>query len=133
FLYSDWSGAYFRVIPTDSRPHRKDAEETYMGDSVAKWEGDTLVVDSTNFTEDSWIGDDGLFHSTAMHVTEKLSREGDVLHYQAIVEDPNVFTKPWALTPRNLMTQTEPLQEAPPCIEKDREHLINLDHHGNPR
>jgi hypothetical protein len=90
-------------------------------------------VDAVNFTEDSWIGDNGLFHSKAMHVIERLRREGDVLHYQATVEDPQVFTKPWALDPRTLVVSKEPLQEAPPCIEKDRPHLTNLDHHGNPR
>lgn len=133
FLYSDWSGGYFRVIPTDGRPHNRDLDETYMGDAVAKWDGDTLVVESTNFTDDSWIADNGMFHSTEMRVTERLRREGDVLHYQAVVEDPVVLTKPWPLPARNLLVQTEPIQEPPPCQERDREHLVNLDHHGNPR
>jgi len=104
-----------------------------MGDSIGRWDGDTLVVDSTSFTDDSWIADDGMFHSTAMHVIERLRREGDVLHYQVTVEDPQVLAKPWALPPRDLMVQTDPLEEAPPCVEHDRGHLTNLDHHGNPR
>ena len=133
FLYSDWSGSYFRVIPTDGRTHNREADETYMGDSVAHWDGETLVVDAVSFTEDSWIGDSGLFHSTKMHVTERMSREGDVLHYQAVIEDPDALTKPWTLAPRNMRIQTEPLQEAPPCSERDKDHLVNLDHHGNPR
>src|SRR5579864_7181634 len=53
-LYEDVSGDPYRVIPTDGRPHRKDSDPTYYGDSVGHWEGDTLVVESTNFIEDTW-------------------------------------------------------------------------------
>ena len=133
FLYSDWSASYFRVIPADGRAADPSAEDTYLGNSVAHWEGDTLVVDAGNFTEDSWIGDNGLFHSDKMHVIERLRREGDLLNYQATVVDPEVLSKPWALPARQLLISTEPLQEAPPCIERDRSHLTTLEHHGNPR
>src|SRR5580700_7513582 len=62
FLYEDISGDPYRIIPI-GRPHRKDANPTYYGDSVGRWEGDTLVVDVTNFNEDGWFGEEGYFHS----------------------------------------------------------------------
>jgi hypothetical protein len=55
FLYNDVSGGFFRIIPTDGRPHRKDVPPSYLGDGVAHWEGDTLVVETTNFNEDTWL------------------------------------------------------------------------------
>lgn len=76
FLYEDISGDPYRIIPTDGRPHRKDGNPSYYGDSVAKWEGNTLVVDVTNFVEDTWFGEDGYFHSDAMHVTDASGAAG---------------------------------------------------------
>src|SRR5580765_1878622 len=54
FLYDDLSGAFFRIIPTDGRPHRRDVDPSYLGDSVGRWEGDTLVIEAVNFNDDSW-------------------------------------------------------------------------------
>jgi hypothetical protein len=99
FLYQVISGNTFRLVPTDGRPHNPEADETYYGDSVAHWEGDTLVVDTTEFNDDTWLGIYGWFHSTALHVTERISRQGDTLHYQATVEDPEIFTRPWTMNP----------------------------------
>src|SRR5262249_15650017 len=65
FLYEDISGDPYRIIPTDVRKHRADANPSYYGDAVGRWEGDTLVVDSSNFVEDTWFGEDGYFHSDA--------------------------------------------------------------------
>ena len=72
FFYEDISGDPYRIIPTDGRPHWADADPTYYGDSVARWDGNTLVVDVKNFVEDTWFGENGYFHSDAMHVTERL-------------------------------------------------------------
>jgi hypothetical protein len=122
----------FRVIPTDGRPHRADVDASYLGDSVGRWEGDTLVVDVTNFNDDTWLGSDGYFHSEAMHVVERLRREGDALTYTATVDDPNVLAKPWTTTPRMLKLSTNPgdaLIENPPCVEHDAPHIVTLDHH----
>src|SRR6476661_4966621 len=54
FFYEDMSGDTYRVIPTDGRPHRAEANPSHYGDSVARWEGDVLVVDVKNFVEDTW-------------------------------------------------------------------------------
>ncbi len=130
FLYE--SRNTFRVIPTDGRPHRQDVDASWMGDSIGRWEGDTLVVDVTQITDESWLDADGWFHSDKMHVVERLKRDGDVLSYSATVEDPVVLTAPWELTPRTLRLRTDPtdaLVEAPICVEKDGPHLVTDDHH----
>ena len=130
FLYEGRNA--FRVIPTDGRPHRQDVDPSWMGDSIGRWEGDTLVVDVTQITDESWLDADGWFHSDKMHVVEKLKRDGDVLSYSATVEDPVVLTRPWELTPRTLRLRTDPtdaLVEAPICVEKDGPHLVTDDHH----
>ncbi len=129
FLYEDISGDPYRVIPTDGRPHRKDPNPSYYGDSVARWEGDTLVVDSTGFVDDSWFGEDGYFHTAAMHVIERFWKDGDNLIYQVTVDDPNVLTQPWTEAPHVVKPSTEPLEESPACKDDDGKRLLNLDHH----
>ncbi len=130
FLYGAFN--LFRVFPTDGRPHRADADPAYLGDSVGRFEGNTLVVDVTNFVEDTWLGSDGYFHSEHMHVVERFTRNGDTLTYTATVEDPTVLAKPWVITPRDLKLSKNPsdaLLEAPPCVEQDSSHIMTLDHH----
>jgi hypothetical protein len=128
FLYQN--GNTFRAIPTDGRAHSSNLDETFLGDSVGHWEGDTLVVDVIGFNDVSWLGIAGYFHTTALHVTERLSREGNVLHYQATAEDPNVLEKPWVMTPRTLKLGPDAtLWEDPPCEERDSSHLVTKEHH----
>jgi hypothetical protein len=87
----------FRVIPMNAK-HPDDIEPTYMGDSVARWEGDTLVVDVTGFNDRTWIGPVGSFHTEAMLVTERYTRvDYNRINYEAVVEDPKVLTKPWVI------------------------------------
>jgi hypothetical protein len=137
FLYDDEAHTFFRVIPTNGHPHRTDAETnglspSYLGDSIGKWEGDTLAVDTVDFNNDTWLSIDGWFHSTALHVIERLRREGDALHYQATVEDPNVLTKPWVANPVTLKlnrTDARIEQEQPPCDERDTADIVTTDHH----
>jgi len=91
-----------RIIPTDGRPHRDGIEPTYSGDSVGKWEGDTLVIDSVNFKR--WILDDYHYtdptktrwHSEELHTIERLTRAGDKLRYQITIDDPKIFTHPFS-------------------------------------
>jgi hypothetical protein len=130
FLYA--GSNLFRVIPTDGRAHRADADASYLGDAVGHWEGDSLVVDVTNFNDDTWLGSDGYFHTEAMHVVERLRRERDTVTYSATVEDPAVLARPWTTTPRTLKLSTNPsdaLLESPPCVEHDAPHIVTLDHH----
>jgi len=85
----------FRVIPMNAK-HPDDMEPTYLGDSVAHWEGKTLVVDVTGFNDKTWLVGTGTFHSDKLHVTERYTRvDKDQINYEAIMEDPQVFSKPW--------------------------------------
>jgi hypothetical protein len=130
FFYEDISGDPYRIIPTDGRAHRADVNPSYYGDSVGHWEGDVLVVDVTNFVQDGWFGEGGYFHTDAMHVTERLWRDGENLVWQATVADPKVLTAPWTMTPRVVKLSNETLEESPKCVEDDGKRLLNNDHHG---
>jgi hypothetical protein len=81
-----------RIIPLDGRPHLPSAIRRWMGDSVGHWEGDTLVVDTTNFTDKSHVrGSD-----RNLHVVERFTRtDPDTLLYRFTIDDPTAFTKPW--------------------------------------
>jgi hypothetical protein len=133
FLYDDLNGNFFRVVRMNV-PHRTDIEASAHGDSVGRWDGDTLVVDVTNLDETTWLSDNGMFHSDKTHVIERLRREGDTLHYDVTVEDPVVFTEPWKQRSRDLKLMKDyEIEEAPYCSERDASHLQDLSHHGNLR
>jgi hypothetical protein len=121
----------FRTIPTDGRSHNKDADAMAMGDSVGHWEEDTLVVDVTNLSEDTWLTKDGDIHSSAMHVIERFTRQGNILHYAVTVEDPEMLTKPWSPKPSTMILgqPAEHIGENYPCSERSTPHLANDDHH----
>ena len=94
----EWVHAY-RVIPTDGRPHVGEAIHLYNGDSRGHWEGDTLVVDVTNFDDSVWLDSHGSFYSEALHVVERWTLvDPDTINYEATIEDPTVFTRPWKMT-----------------------------------
>ncbi|MSO81875.1 MAG: hypothetical protein EXQ53_01065 [Acidobacteria bacterium] len=72
--------------------------DTWMGQSGGRWEGDTLVVDSTGFNDQTWFDRAGNFHSEALHLVERFTPSGpDLLDYQVTFEDPKVFTRPWKM------------------------------------
>src|SRR5215472_14534777 len=88
----------FRVIATHGGPHGADLDPTWMGDSIGHWEGDTLVVDVTGFNDKTDLPG-GFKHTEALHVVERFSRPNvDSIQYEATVEDPNVFVKPWKMS-----------------------------------
>jgi hypothetical protein len=133
-LYDDLNGNFFRLIPTDGRKHRVGIEPSAHGDSIGRWEGDTLVIEARNILEDTWLGDNGLFHTANLKVTERLTRQGDTLKWEAIVEDPEVLEEPWKVTPRTLtlMTNTE-IEEAAFCEDRGIADRATGDYHGNVR
>jgi len=81
-----------RVIPLDGRPHLPPGVRQWLGDSRGHWEGDTLVIDTTNFSgKTNFKGSD-----ESLHLTERLTRTGpDTLTYRFTVDDPTAFTAPW--------------------------------------
>jgi hypothetical protein len=95
----------FRLVPTDGRKHRDDVAPSFRGDSVGHWEGDTLVVDITNFADSNWMVAEGevSFHSDALHIVERYRRvDKGTLEVDAIVEDPKVLTGPWKVPTQTL-------------------------------
>ncbi len=105
YFGGDAGGGYgeYRVIPTDGRKHDpNNIVQTYLGYTVGRWEGDTLVLDSINFVDSTWFGRGGFFHSDDLHVVERFRREGDVIYYDTTVEDPQVLVKPWVMPTRIL-------------------------------
>jgi hypothetical protein len=133
FLYDDVSGAFWRIVPTDGRAHRADAEDSTLGDAVGHWEGDTLVVDGTHFSDDTWLTDNGAFHTTAMHVVERLRRVGNTIEWQATVNDPGVLTEPWKTNLRIAKLTDVDLVEPTACVDHDIGHEVDGTHHDNPR
>jgi hypothetical protein len=85
-----------RQIFTDGRPHPEDVTPTYMGHSVGKWDGDTLVVDTIGFNEKTWLDRDGIPHSDQLHIVERFHRtDRDNMVVDLDIQDPKALLKPW--------------------------------------
>ena len=93
-LFEAWQT--FKVIPTDGRSHPQNPDPTWMGNSVGRWEGDTLVIDTVGFNEKTRLDTVGHPHSDQMHVVERLTRT-DPMHiaYEVTVTDPKAYTAPF--------------------------------------
>jgi hypothetical protein len=80
-----------------ARPHPKDLDPTYAGDSIGTWEGDTLVVDTIGFNDKTWLDGGGVPHTEALHVVERIRRiDHDTLVDEFTIDDPKAYTKPIA-------------------------------------
>ena len=96
FFAYQYANAVRNVYLKDPGPAPVDS---WMGQSVGRWDGDTLVVDVTGFNADTWFDRAGNFHTEKLHVVERYTRTGpDVISYEATIEDPNVFTRPWKMS-----------------------------------
>ena len=90
----------WREIHMDGRPHPKgdDLNPTYLGHSVGRWEGDTLVIDTVGFNEGTWLDYYGHHHTDMLHVVERISRpRKSTLHFEATIDDPGAYTKPFTV------------------------------------
>jgi hypothetical protein len=97
-----------RFVPLDGRPQALDPDPAWMGTSVGRWDGDTLVVDVTNFNDRTWFDRAGNHHSDALHVVERFRKmETGDLQYDVTVEDPNVWEKPWVIPARTFPSRPE--------------------------
>ena len=131
FLYQTHNT--FRVIPIDGRPHDpiRSQDTTWYGDS-RRHAGKATRSSSTvvGFTDESWLGWPGWFHSNNMRVIERFAATGNTLPWQATVEDPDVLIEPWTMNPRTLKLNPNPkalLIEDLPCEERDLEHMTSLE------
>jgi hypothetical protein len=132
-LYDDVSGNFFRIVPLTAGGHPTDTVPSYLGDAIGHFDGDTLVVETVNFNGETWLTDDGSFHTPALRVVERLTRNGDTLTWQATAHDPAVLAEPWDLRPRTASLTDIEITEAPPCIERDLDHMVDDSSHDNPR
>jgi len=119
-LFEDVPG--FRQIFLDGRSHPLDVNPTWMGHSIGKWEGDTLVVDTVGFNDSSWIG--VYPHTEMLHMIERYRRV-DFGHLEVLVtfEDPGAFTKPWNMNLTWYLAPQEELLEFV-CENNKTEHLV---------
>jgi hypothetical protein len=105
----------WREIYMDGRPHPNSEAikaETWLGHSVGRWEGDTLVVDVVGFNEGTWLDYYGHPHTNMLHVVEKFTRPNKgTLHYEATFDDPGAYTKPWTVAWDIQWNPTGELQE----------------------
>jgi hypothetical protein len=96
FIAYEYAGAVRNFYLKDPGPAPVDS---WMGQSVAHWEGETLVVDVTGFNDQTWFDRAGNFHSDALHVIERYTRTSpDVMRYEATIEDPKVFSRSWKMS-----------------------------------
>jgi hypothetical protein len=131
-LYEAEPGPYYRVIYTDGRQHPKDFDSSYYGHSIGHWDGDTMVVDTVGLNDETWLGGSQTgsakhtsIHSDQEHVVERWSREGDVISWSAVVEDPVMFTKPWVLgTRRAAIASDDDYIQPQMCVGYTKGHFI---------
>jgi hypothetical protein len=133
FLYEDVSGPFFRIVPLSRDVKRLDDSESYLGDAYGRWDGDTLVVETTNFNELTWLTDDGSFHTDKLKVTERLVPVGNEITWTAVADDPAVLAEPWQVRSRKLVRTPKEMAEPAPCVEQDLEHMVDDSHHDNGR
>src|SRR6266550_3207565 len=114
----------FRIIHTDGRSHPQDVDPTWFGDSIGRWEGDTLVVDTVGLNDRTWLDTAGHEHSDQLHLAEKFQKTGnDNIKWTVTFEDPKFYTEPWSITLPIARQNTEIMSYSCEENEKDRAHL----------
>jgi hypothetical protein len=97
-IVNEAGGHIYRVVYMDGRPHLGPTFKLWMGDSIGHWEDKTLVIETTNLNGRWWYDSMGHFASDALKVTERLTLvDADTLHYQATMEDPTIYSRPWTM------------------------------------
>ena len=110
----------WRIVRLNGSIHPPDAIRLWQGDSVGRWEGDTLVVDTTNLNGKTWLNEGGEIVSYAEHVVERFTPAGpDIVNYQATVTDPVVYTRPWTIAFKMKREKFELTEAA--CHEEDHD------------
>lgn len=124
FLYERMA---WRIVALNRRTHPPDSLRLWQGDSVGRWEGDTLVVETTNFNGKTWLNEVGDVVSHAEHVVERFTAvDADTINYQATVTDPNVYTRPWTIAMPFKRQRGELLEAACHEDNQDLQHLKEL-------
>jgi hypothetical protein len=122
-----------RIVKTTPRDHL-DGIDLWLGDSVGRWEGDTLVVDVTNLRPETWLDSARHTHSEALHVVERYTRTApDTIAYEATIEDPKTYSRPWKISmPLHRMEPGFELREQE-CREGDNGRAIHPPYRPAPK
>ncbi len=117
----------YRIVYLNGAPHN-DGLGYAMGDSRGHWEGSSLVVDATSFSDSTWLDAAGNYHSDELHVVERYTRMShDTLMYEATIEDPKVFTRPWKIrVPLQLQKGIQIVEDECEEGENGRRHHVSL-------
>lgn len=131
----DGGGGYneFRMIRHDKTEHTEDDRYafSYFGVPTVRWEGDTLVLESIGFSDETWLGRGGYFHSTDMRLIERFTRTGNEMLYEVIVDDPEVLVEPWVLHPRTMQLSGNPtiIAERGSCTDTELDQVSSQIRH----
>jgi hypothetical protein len=93
-IFHEYPGT-FRIVPLDGQREQLEPDPAWLGDSIGRWDGDTLVIDTIGYNDKTEIS--GYRHTEALHTVERLTRIEDGFDYQITIEDPNVFEAPWTV------------------------------------
>jgi hypothetical protein len=123
-----------RIVQTNARPHLEDID-FYLGDSVGRWEGDTLVIDVTNLSDKTWLDSARHTHSDQLHVVERYTRTGpDTIAYEATLEDPKTYSRPWKISmPLHRITEPGFELREQECMEGDSGRAIHPPYRPAPK
>jgi hypothetical protein len=120
----EWESVRHQIF-TDGRPHDPNLGPSWMGDSIGHWEGDTLVADTVNFNDQTWLDRIGHPHSDALHVVERIRRMNhDHLVDDITIEDPKAYSKPWTAHVDFLLRPTWTLGEQ---FCEDQESFVDIE------
>jgi hypothetical protein len=115
----------WREIFTDGRGHDDNVEQTWLGDSIGKWDGDTLVVDTVGFNDRSWLDAAGHPHTDALHVIERYRRlDLGHMEIEITIDDPKAYTKSWTVKTHPQLLHGELMEYICQENNKDVEHLV---------
>ena len=125
FIIYEGGAHVCREVFLDGRAHDKDVEQTWLGDSVGRWEGDTLVIDVVGFNDKSWLDAAGHPHTDALHVVQRYRRiDLGHMEIQHTIDDPKAYTKPWTVTTRPVLLKGELMEYICQENNKDIQHLV---------
>jgi len=117
----------WRIVPLDGRAHLPDHVRLWQGDSVGHWDGDVLVIETTNLNGKTWLNEIGEIVSHAERVTERLIPiDAQSMRYEATVTDPVVYTRPWTIAVPLKRDKQEVLEVACHEDNQDLQHLKDV-------
>jgi len=115
----------WRKIFLDGRGHDPNVQDTWLGDSIGRWEGDTLVVETVGLNDRTWLDQSGIPHSSQMRVIERIRRpDFGHLEIEHIIDDPKTFSRPWSFTTHPSLLRGELIEYICQENNKDVEHLV---------